>query len=112
MGALQGLGSAIGEYVGDGQGELESDSVAQAMDVDDSRLVNEHSLEQHEDGTDNAHPLIILYDCETTGLSIYNDHIIEMAAEVVDCPVPHANPSFSSLVKTSRRIPLPGIKRQ
>ena len=31
MGALQGLGCVIGEYVGDGQGELETDRVAQAV---------------------------------------------------------------------------------
>ena len=79
------------------------------INVDADALdVPPQSQEQQEDSTDNAHPLMFLYDCETTGLSIYNDHIIELAAEVMDCPVPHTNLSFSSLVKTSRRIPLPG----
>lgn len=115
MGALQGLGSAVGEYYGDGQGECYGmaeamDSVAQAVVCDDSGLVEDLLLEQNEDSSDDAQPLLFLYDCETTGLSIYNDHIIEIAAEVVDCPVPHSNTTFTSLVKTSRRIPLPGIE--
>lgn len=57
------------------------------------------------DDIDNAQPLLVLYDCETTGLNIYTDHIIEIAAEVINSPVPSL---FSSLVKTSRRIPLSG----
>lgn len=115
MGALQGLGSAVGEYLGDGQGE--SDGLAQAegcmaqavLGDDNFGLVDDLSIEQNEDSSDDAHPLFFLYDCETTGLNIYNDHIIELAAEVVHCPMPYANITFSSLVKTSRRIPLPGI---
>ena len=112
MGALQGLGCVIGEYVGDGQGELETDRVAQAVlgDVEvDLGLVNDLPLEQHEEHTENAQPLLVLYDCETTGLNIYSDHIIEIAAEVMHCPVSLPNLSFSSLVKTSRRIPIPGM---
>ena len=112
MGALQGLGCVIGEYVGDGQGELETDRVAQAVfgDVEvDLGLVNDLPLEQHEEHTENEQPLLVLYDCETTGLNIYSDHIIEIAAEVMHCPVSLPNLSFSSLVKTSRRIPIPGM---
>ncbi len=32
---------------------------------------------------EHTKPLIILYDCESTGLSIYRDHITEVAAKVI-----------------------------
>ena len=54
-------------------------------------------------------PLLFLYDCETTGLSIYNDHITDIASKVIACPVPLLTPSFSSLVKTSKYISAPGM---
>lgn len=115
MEVLQGLGNIVGNYAGDGQGEAESVSQAVNMDVDvdadvDADVgadsgVDDLSMEQSKESSDDVKPLLFLYDCETTGLSIYNDHIIEIAAELVDCPV-----AFSSLVKTSRRIPAPGIQ--
>ena len=108
MKALQELGSAVGEYHGSGQGE--SDSVGHIVLGDDLGLAEDLSEEQNEESTDYAHPLMFLYDCETTGLSIYSDNIIEIAAEVFDCPVPHTNTTYSSLVKTSRRIPLLKIR--
>ncbi len=112
MRVLQDLGNTVGQYVGDGQGEAESLETGSwpldpDVDADDSGV---HDLsEQIEDSSDNAKPLFVLYDCESTGLSIYNDHIIEMAAEVVNSPVTCRNGTFSRLVKTSRRIPTPGI---
>lgn len=57
--------------------------------------------------SDNAHPLLIFYDCETTGLSIYDDHLTDIAAKVVKSPVPLSSPTFSSLVRTSRRLVSP-----
>ena len=108
MKALQELCSAVGEYHGSGQGE--PDSVGHIVLSDDLELVKDLSEEQNEDSNNNAHPLMFLYDCETTGLSIYSDNIIEIAAEVFDCPVPHiSSTTYSSLVKTSRRIPAQGI---
>ena len=64
-------------------------------------------MEQGEESNENAKPLLILYDCETTGFSMY---IIEIAAEVFNPPVPFSDTTgtFSSLVKTSRRIPKKG----
>ena len=58
------------------------------------------------DSSADEQPLLFLYDSETTGLKTYDDHIIEIAAEVVDSPV---NGTFSSLVKTSRQIPAHGM---
>ena len=50
-------------------------------------------------------PLLIFFDIETTGLSIYDDHITEMAAKVVGMPqFGISQPSFTSLVHTSRNI--------
>ncbi len=115
MGVLQDLGNTVSQYVGDGQGDTES--VPQAVDLDvDVDLgadsgVDDSSMEQSRDD-DGAKPLLFLYDCETTGLSIYNDHIIEIASEIVNCPVAYSNETFSSLVKTSRRIPAPGTQPQ
>ena len=110
MEALQGVGNIVGEYVGDGQGEVESESMKEVVvDISTDSGVD-LSMELTEDSSDNAKPLLFFYDCETTGLSIYNDHIIEIAAQLVDCPVPYSNTTFSTLIKTSRRLPTAGMK--
>ena len=67
---------------------------------------------EKESGIVDEHPLLIFYDCETTGLSIYNEHLTDIAAKVIASPVPLSNPTFSSLVKTSRRIPAPGTMQK
>ena len=109
---MRGMGCAIGEYVGDGQGELESTpqelTSADLDPVDVDPEVDDQSLDEEEDSSEDAHPLLIFYDCETTGFSIYSDHITDIAAKVVASPVPLSTPTFSSLVKTSRRIPAAG----
>ena len=91
------------------QQEVDQDHNVEDNDVDledvDS-VVDDLSMEV---SSDHALPLLFLYDCETTGLSIYNDHIIEIAAEVVDCPVMCSNGTFFSLIKTSRQIPAQGM---
>lgn len=106
MQALQSAGNEVGEYVGDGQGETETVGDDHPVVVDADPDVDDPSVEQDEDSSDDAQPVLFLYDCETTGLSIYNDHIIEIAAEVMNS---HASHSFSKLVKTSRRIKAEGI---
>lgn len=89
MQALEGVGNQIGEYVGDGQGEVEKMS-DDPVTIDDSVVigaemeVDDLPVEQEEDSSDSAEPLLILYDCETTGYSMYNDHVIEIAAEVMN----------------------------
>ena len=111
MQVLQDLGNTVGEYVGDGQGENESPLQALDPFLDDEAGIGDDSGFDDvsmEDSSDDAKPLLFLYDCESTGFSIYNDHIIEIAAEVVNSPVACSNGTFSSLVKTSRRIPVPG----
>ena len=51
----------------------------------------------------------MLYDCDATGLSIYKDHLTDIAAKVFNPPVPLPACAFSSLVRTSRTISTPGI---
>ena len=114
METLRGLGSAVGEYAGDGQGEMESDAMAatsaEQESIDAEPEVDDQSMEEEEEeNSDDLHPLLFFYDCETTGFSIYNDHITDIAARVVASPVPLSCPTFSSLVKTARRIPPAGL---
>ena len=53
----------------------------------------------------DGNPLYIFYDCETTGGSHYNDHIIEAAATVmVPDSISITTPEFSSLYHTSHHI--------
>ena len=106
IGALASLGNETGEYVGDGQGEAAADeTVADILvdhspdfDVDNTPIADEPGV------SDKAEPLLIFYDCEATGLSIYQEHVIEIAAEVLECPFPYDETIFSSLIKTARRI--------
>jgi len=116
---LHALGHAVGEYVGGGQGDTspaedaDADADADAetefpecedMDEDASPDANDHHEEQ-EDSSDLAHPLISFFDCEATGLSIYDDHITEIAAKVVGVPLSSVSaPSFSDLVHTPRKV--------
>ena len=114
METLRCLGKAVGDYVGDGQAEsstqpqppsvVDFDVVGAELRLDDQPLDD-----YEEESSDNAHPLLIFYDCKTTGSSIYDDHITDIAAQVVASPVPLETPTFSSLVKTSRHIPDSGI---
>ena len=67
----------------------------------DAGVVYEQPVDLEEEVSTDAEPLLFLYDCETTGLSIYNDHITDIASKVIACPVSLLAPSFSSLVKTS-----------
>ena len=104
---LQAVSCTIGEYVGDERGE--SDATAPSTAEDDPVDADEHQCaEEDEDDVDNkcevdgTRPLLILYDCATTGLSIYYEHITEIAAKVIDPPVELGAPTFTSLVWTGR----------
>ena len=103
MERLRGLGHAVGEYMGDGQGEKEDleeeEHCSEGAEVDtvpDSEPDEDHE-DDNEDTSDDAHPLLFLYDCETSGLSIYNEHIVEVAAKVVGVPLSSvSSPKFES----------------
>ena len=54
--------------------------------------------------SDGSRPLLILFNSETTGLSIYSDHITDVGAKVLTPPVHLSVPTFSYLVRTARTI--------
>ena len=119
MEELRGVGQCVGEYVGDGRGDAEhgdgdvehafveadgEDDTGTHVDLSDTESCEDLSVE---DSGENTQPILIFYDCEATGLSIYQDSITEVAAMVFD-KVNHSSvsqPSFSNLVHTPRRIP-------
>ena len=108
MERLKGIGHAVGEYKGDGQGETEDLDMCQSL-PDAEPDVDDNPEEENEDSSDDAHPLSFFYDCETTGFSIYDEHVVEVAAKVVGVPLSSvSSPTFSSLIHTPRNIPKMG----
>ena len=69
----------------------------------------DHQGDDEEDGNENgnedSHPLLMLFDCDTTGFSISSDHITDI---LIASSVPLSQPTFSSLVRTPRNIPAAG----
>ena len=111
MATLRGVGCSDGEYAGDGQGEEDEPPMPVEHATEDADPEVEHQyLEEDEDEdrlacmTDDSRPLLVLFDCETTGLSIYSDHITDIGAKVLNPPVPVHVPTFSTLVRTGRTI--------
>ncbi len=74
----------MGNGLADGEAEETHDMDAE-LRVDDG--MDEILQEGEEDGSDSAQTLCFLYDCEATGLSIYNEHLTEIAAKVVGVPL-------------------------
>ena len=111
MAHLRDVGHAVGEYVGDGQGDGDAEGeLEEPMDVGAGPDADEGLIDEDEDSSDNAHPLLFFYDCEATGFSIYDDHITEIAAKVVRVPLNSVSkPSFSSLIHTPHNIPKKGM---
>ena len=129
MTTLKAAGYSTAEYVGTGLGddnEEEQVEEEDGSDIEEERdeegdqsvggvVCGEGELLPSEDSFlpsdeelpyDDMHPLLIFYDCEATGGSIYDDNIIEVAAKVIGVPntVNIACRDFSSLSNTSRRI--------
>lgn len=119
MERLRCLGHGVGEYVGGGQGDTEDMDTEDAQAQDDDEVGDTEPGIEMSDGesegesvTVSEHHVLFLFDIETTGLSIYDDHITEIAAKVVGVPVSSVSePTFSSLVKTGRTISKKGKKK-
>ena len=112
MTRMQGLDIAVGEYVGDGQadGDSTEDDDEPVDPVDELEDVFDSHEEEIDDNVDSARHLLIFYDCETTGLSIYNEHVTELAAKVIGVPSASlTTSSFLSLIRTPRHIPDAGL---
>ena len=78
MAQLRGVGHSVGEYVGGGKADMEDIAECTFEECDtDYDHVDGEQLENGDDVvTENAHPLFFFFDIETTGLSIYEDHIM------------------------------------
>ena len=126
MERLRCVGHAVGEYVGGGKGDMEQEEIEVAGEEgetenedrddvlltlgDDELVLDGEEEQEEEDSIENAHPLLFFFDLETTGLNIYEDHIVEIAAKVVGAPLSSVTqPSFSSLVHTPRNTPSKGM---
>ncbi len=110
MGTLRGVECVTGEYVGDGQGEADKtesaiDASTNVLDSELQYIADDAAEQDDEDESSGdvseSRPLLILYNCETTGLSIYSDHT-NLGAKVIQPPVSVPNATCSSLVQTSR----------
>ena len=97
-----------------GEADATAPSIAEDDPVDADPVVEHQCVVEDDDDDDDKYevdgpgPLLILYDCETTGLSIYIEHITHIAAKVVDIPAELGAPTFSSLVRTGRIISATG----
>ena len=83
MKRLQGNTCIVCEYVRDGHG-VSTSVGSEGRTLDAGPEVERQELEKVADDDDENetwsedHPLLILYDCEATGFSVYSDHIADI----------------------------------
>ena len=119
MVTLRAVGCTTAEYVGSSGSADTSESPADDVDCDEAEDNQaeadndatgddcDPSTESHtEELQSNMLPMLFFYDCESTGGSTYDDHIIEVGAKVVAAPDSADIPQleYSSLVHSSRTI--------
>ena len=108
MVTLQAVGISTSLYVGD-------TAVPVCEDDDDNEEDEQDEDIPFESVTVNSipcsgKPLLFIYDCETTGGSFYQDHIVEVGSMVIAPDgVSISNNEFSSLCHTSRHIAHKGL---
>lgn len=125
MEALHAVGHAVREYVSGGQGDAPSqvedphpDVEMEIIDAEEECVdpgefdSDANDQEEQEDSSDQAQALMF-FDYEATGLSIYDDHVTDIAAKVVGVPLTSVSqPTFSILVHTPRnKVKETGIKQ-
>ena len=120
MVTLNAVGYATGEYMGSTVEESDEDDEEEggtnstmSQDVDeqgvqetDDELNDSLAVADSESFLDDELPVLISYDCESTGGNIHSDHIIEVCGKVfaVSDAVAISKPEYSSLVHSSRTI--------
>ena len=108
MVTLQAVGISTSLYVGDtAVPECEEDDDNEEDEQDEGILIENITV----DSTPcSGKPLLFIYDCETTGGSFYQDHIVEVGSMVIAPDgVSIHNDEFSSLCHTSRHIARKGL---
>lgn len=121
MAQRRDVGIAVGEYQGRGRGEDESSNPEVEPDNcdDDNNDDDSNNNDDEDNDGDNSDddeatpqiPLLFFFDVETTGLMVYDDFIIEIAAKVIDIPESAvvSQYSYQSLVRTSKTIGSKGM---
>ena len=108
MVTLQAVGISTSLYVGDTAVPVcEEDDDNEEDELDEGILIENITV----DSTPcSGKPLLFIYDCETTGGSFYQDHIVEVGSMVISPDgVSIHNDKFSSLCHTSRHIARKGL---
>ena len=102
--------STMESDVSSNDGESNSESEVLYSENDNSSISSDDNSSDDEIQDDilACTPLYFVYDCEATGGSVYDDHIVEIAAAVQPLSNPRvdiqAPLDFQSLVKTSKKI--------
>ena len=118
MVTLRAVGCTTAEYVGSsaaGTAEASGCTVTEERDVvgdevdqpsEDEGEDEEVSADVNRSSSSDALPLLFFFDCESTGGSTYNDHIIEAGAKVVAVPssVSISQHHYGSLIHSSQNI--------
>ena len=115
---LRAVGCTTAEYVGSsGTAEATSSTAIEerdeVVDEEDQPFGDDNNADECEEVSANVNgpssdelPLLFFFDCESTGGSMYTDHMIEVGAKVV--AVPHSvsitQRQYGSLIHSSRSI--------
>ena len=93
------------------QDEMEQEEQQDEMEQEEQQDQLERKEQPDEaESNGDGFPLLFIYDCETTGLGIYTEHITEIAAKITGVPLSSiSQPTYTSLVKTSRTISKNGM---
>lgn len=112
MVTLHALGISTSSYAGDTaipecDDEDEHDDTVEDQQQDEVMPFENITVDSN---THTGKPLLFMYDCETTGGSFYQDHIMEIGSAVIAPDgVSISNHEFSSLCHTSRHIVRKGL---
>ena len=117
MATLQAVGVTVSHYTGHSASDDNNSTPDEnftpdehTVDIADIHTPNLILEDTSNVSSDEGEFLLFLYDCETTGGSFHNDHIMELASVVIppdDTRI--SKPSFTSLCHTSRIIIQKGL---